>query len=73
MLNTDASAVAISGILHQWQSLPCKNRLRPVVYSSKKLSASQAKYGAPSLEVYAAYYFIPKNQLSRRLKVHHKG
>ena len=58
VLNTDASAVAISGILHQWQGLP---GLRPIVYGCKKLNATQAKYGAPKLEMYAAYYFILKN------------
>ena len=57
----DASAVAISGILHQWQGPPEKRCLRPIVYGSKKLTATQAKYGAPKLEMYAAYYFIVKN------------
>ena len=61
VLDTDASAVAISGILHQWQGPPGERRLRPIVYGSKKLNATQAKYGAPKLEMYAAYYFILKN------------
>ena len=61
VLDTDASAVAISGILHQWQGPPGERRLRPIVYGSKKLNATQAKYGAPKLETYAAYYFILKN------------
>ena len=61
VLDTDASAVAISGILHQWQGPPGERRLRPIVYGSKKLNATQAKYGAPELEMYAAYYFILKN------------
>ena len=61
VLDTDASAVAISGILHQWQGPPGEKRLRPIVYGSKKLNATQAKYGAPKLEMYAAYYFILKN------------
>ena len=60
-LDTDAGAVAISGILHQWQGPPGEKRLRPIVYGSKKLNATQAKYGAPKLEMYAAYYFILKN------------
>ena len=47
VLDTDASAVAISGILHQWQGPPGERRLRPIVYGSKKLNATQAKYGAP--------------------------
>ena len=61
VLDTDASAVAISGILHQWQGPPGQRRLRPIVYGSKKLTATQAKYGAPKLEMYAAYHFIVKN------------
>ena len=60
VLDTDASAVAISGILHQLQGPPSERRLRPIVYGSKKLNATQAKYGAPKLEMYAAY-FILKN------------
>ena len=61
MLDTDASAVAISGILHQWQGPPGERRLRPIVFGSKKLNATQAKYGARKLEMYAAFYFILKN------------
>ena len=61
MLDTDASAVAISGILHQWQGPPGERRLRPIVYGSKKLTATQAKYGAPKLEMHAVYHFIVKN------------
>ena len=61
VLDTDASAVAISGILHQWQGAPGERRLRPITYGSKKLTTTQAKYGAPKLEMFAAYYFIVKN------------
>ena len=61
MLDTDASAVGISGILHQWQGPPGERRLRPIVYGSKKLTATQAKYGPPKLEMYAAYHFMVKN------------
>ena len=43
VLDTDASAVAISGILHQWPGLPEQRRLRPIVNGSKKLSATQAE------------------------------
>ena len=60
VLDTDASAVAISGILHQWQGPPGERRLKPIVYGSKKLKTTQAKYGAPKLEMFAAYYFIVK-------------
>ena len=61
LLDTDASAVVNSGILHQWQGPKGQRRLRPLVYGSKKLTAIQAKYGAPKLEMYAAYHFIVKN------------
>ena len=37
VLDTDASAVAISGILHQWQGPPGERRPRPIVYGSKQL------------------------------------
>ena len=61
VLDTDASSVAISGILHQWQGPPGHCRLRTIVYGSKKLTTTQAMYGAPKLEMYTAYYFIVKN------------
>ena len=61
VLDTDAGAVAISGILHQWQGAPGERRLRPIIYGSKKLTTTQAKYWAPKLEMFAAYYFIVKN------------
>ena len=61
MLDTDASAVAISGILHQWQGPPGERRLHPILHGSKKLTATKAKYGAPKLEMYAAFHFIVKN------------
>ena len=48
VLDTDASSVAISGILHQWQGPPGQRRLRPIVYGSKKLTTTQANYEAPS-------------------------
>ena len=65
VLDTDASAVAISGILHQWQGPLGERRLRPIVYGSKKLTANQAKHGAPKQETYAAYHFIVKNHSYR--------
>ena len=61
VLDTDTSAVAISGILHQWQGPPGERCLRPIVHGSKKLTATQAKYGAPKLENYAAHHYIVKS------------
>ena len=58
VLDTDARAAAISGIFHQWQGSPGGRRLRSIVYGSKKLTATQAKYGAPKLEMYAAYHWL---------------
>ena len=49
-------AFSISGKAHQE-----KGAYAPIVYGSKKLTASQAKDGAPKLEMYAAYQFNVKN------------
>ena len=47
VLDTDASVVAISGILHQEQEWNGRRVLRPIAYSSKVLSDTEMKYGAP--------------------------
>ena len=60
VLDTDASAVAIAGILHQEQQHNGKTILRPIVYGSKSLTRTQMNYGAPKLEMYAVFYFIEK-------------
>ena len=60
VLDTDASAVAIAGILHQEQQYNGKTTLRPIVYGSKSLTRTQMNYGAPKLEMYAVFYFIEK-------------
>ena len=60
VLDTDASAVAIAGILHQEQEYNGKTILRPIVYGSKSLTRTQMNYGAPKLEMYAVFYFIEK-------------
>ena len=60
VLDTDASAVAIAGILHQEQEYKGKTILRPIVFGSKSLNKSQMNYGAPKLEMYAVFYFIEK-------------
>ena len=60
VLDTDASAVAIAGILHQEQEWEGKTVLRPIHYGSKTLSRTQMKYGAPELELLAAYFFVDK-------------
>ena len=47
LLDTDASVVAISGILHQEKELNGRTVLRPIAYGSKFLSNTEMKYGAP--------------------------
>ena len=60
VLDTDASTVAIAGILHQEQENNSKTILRPIVYGSKSLTKTQLNYGAPKLEMYAVFYFVEK-------------
>ena len=60
VLYTDASTVAIAGILHQEQEYNGKTILRPKVYGSKSLTKTQLNYGAPKLETYAVFYFVEK-------------
>ena len=60
VLDTDASAVAIAGILHQEQEHNGKTILRPIVYGSKSLTRTQMNCGAPKLEMYAVFCFIEK-------------
>ena len=47
VLDTDASVVAISVILHQEQEWNGRTVLGPIAYSSKVLSDTEMKYGAP--------------------------
>ena len=47
VLDTDASVVAISGILHQKQEWNEKTVLKPIAYGSKVVSDTEMKYGAP--------------------------
>ena len=46
VLNTDASVVAISGILHQEEEWNGRTVLRPIAYGSKVLSETKKKYEA---------------------------
>ena len=47
VLDTDATGVAISGILHQWQGLPENRKLRPIVFGSKKLTSDTGQVWSP--------------------------
>ena len=60
VLDTDASVVAISGILHQEQEWNGRTVLRPIVYGSKVLSDTEMKYGAPKAEMFAVVTFVEK-------------
>ena len=60
VLDTDASVVAISGILHQEQEWNGKTVLRPIAYGSKFLSDTEMKYGAPKAEMFAVVTFVEK-------------
>ena len=52
ILDTDASVVAISGILHQEQEWNVKTVVRPIAYGSKVLSDTEMKYGSPKAEIF---------------------
>ena len=58
VLDTDASAVAKAGILHQEQEYDGKTILRPIVYGSESLTQTQLIHYAPKLEQFAVLYFI---------------
>ena len=58
MLDTDASVVAISGILHQKQEWNGRTVLRPISYGSKVLSDTEIKYGAPKAEMFAVITLV---------------
>ena len=60
VLDTDASAVVIAGILHQEQEHNGKIIMRPIVYGSKSLTKTQLNYGSPKLEMYSVFYLIEK-------------
>ena len=60
VLDTDASVVAISGILHREQEWNGTTVLRPIAYGSKVLSDTEMKYGAPKAEMFAVITFVEK-------------
>ena len=60
VLDTDASVVAISGILHQEQEWNGRMVLRPIAYGSKVLSDTEMKYGAPKAEMFSVVTFVEK-------------
>ena len=60
VLDTYASVVAISGILHQEQDWNERTVLRPISYGSKVLSDTEMKYGAPKAELFTVVTFVEK-------------
>ena len=62
VLDTDASVVAISGMLHQEQEWNGRTVLRPIAYGSKVLSDTEMKFGAPKAEGFAVITFGGKIQ-----------
>ena len=58
VLDTDASVVAISGILHQQKEWNGRTVLGPMAYRSKVLSDTEIKYGAPKAEMFAIITFV---------------
>ena len=60
VLDTDASVVAISRILHQEQEWNGRTVLRPIAYGSKVLSDTEMKYGAPKSEMFAVVTLVEK-------------
>ena len=60
VLDTDASVVAISGILHREQECNGRTVLRSIAYRSKVLSDTEMKYGAPKAEMFAVITFVEK-------------
>ena len=60
VLDTDASVVAILGILHQEQEWNGRTVLRPIAYGSKVLSDTEMKYGAPKAELFEVITFVEK-------------
>ena len=60
MQYTDASVVAISGILHQEQERIGNTVLRALAYWSKVLSDTEMKYGAPKAAMFAVVTFVEK-------------
>ena len=60
VLDTDASVVAISGIMHQEQECNGRTFFCPIAYGSKVLKDTEMKYGAPKADMFAVVTFVEK-------------
>ena len=60
VLDTDASVIAISGILHHEQEWNGRTVLRAISYGSKILSDAEMNHGAPKAEMFAVVTLVEK-------------
>ena len=73
VLDTDASGVAISGILHQWQGPP-ESRNCDRLYSKQKVNLYASKVWSPKTgNVRCILFHLEKPQLSLSTKIHTEG
>ena len=60
VLDTDASVVAVSGIIHQERNRIGKTVLRPIAYGGKVLSDTEMKNGTTKAGMFALVTFVEK-------------
>ena len=60
VVDTDASVVAISGIMYQELEWNRKIVMKPLAYRSKDMSDTEMKYGVPKAEFFAVVTFVEK-------------
>ena len=70
VLDTDASVVAIYGVLHEEQEWNGKTFLRPIAYGSKILGDKEMKYGTLKAEMFAVDTFVEKYRALSWLKTY---
>ena len=58
VLDTDASVVALSGVLHQEHEWNWRRVLHPIAYGSNVLNDTEMKYGPPRAEMFAVITFV---------------
>ena len=58
LLDTDASVVSLSGMLHQDRGWSGRTVLGPIAYGSKFLSDTEFKYGGPNAEMFSVVTFM---------------
>ena len=60
LVDTNASEVAVAGVLQQEQPWGKGREYRPITYGSKAMSPEQQKYGTPMQEMLAVVTFLEK-------------